>query len=266
MVKRQNKFLKARKFMGLIDYADYREVSRNTVYAWRDSGLLIGEDGKPVTGKGNTGRKLLIDVEKTDLNIDALEAFTTRIHNVVDPNGKDLNEIYAGATPGYHEWNREDEVDDETDDEDSEDDDEEEQPPSRSNPPEAGSLSIDDVDRFLDEVTGRIAASRKMTDKEIYVRSRAATEVIKASKERIRLEILRGEVIDRKQVLDKVFRLSRQNRDGWLNWPKQVAVEMASELGVESRKMHDVLLKHVKENLLYVTKIELEDKNDGSSS
>lgn len=258
--------------MGIVDYADYREVSRNTVYAWRDSGLLIGDDGKPATGKGNSGRKMMIDVEKTDLNIDALEAFSTRIRSVVDPNGKDLNEIYASPAP--REEREEKDWDaapgDEDEDEDPDEDEDEENPstPRRTSPPppEPGSLSIDDVDRFLDEVTGRVAASRKMTDKEIYVRSRAATELIKASKERIRLELLREEVINRKEVLDKVFRLSRQNRDGWLNWPKQVAVEMASELGVDARTMHDVLLKHVKENLQYVTKIELEDAEDGSGS
>lgn len=52
-------------------------------------------------------------------------------------------------------------------------------------------------------------------------------------------------VIDRGEVQEWAFRMSRSNRDIWLNWPQIVSTRMAEELGVDSKLLHDVLKKYV---------------------
>ena len=45
------------------------------------------------------------------------------------------------------------------------------------------------------------------------------------------------------------FRLARQERDVWVNWPARAAALMAADLGVEPAAMQKVLEKHVRAQL-----------------
>jgi len=54
-----------------------------------------------------------------------------------------------------------------------------------------------------------------------------------------------GTVLDRGEVEEWVFNVSKSNRDIWLNWPQVVSTRMAEELGVDDKKLHDVLKKYV---------------------
>ena len=47
----------------------------------------------------------------------------------------------------------------------------------------------------------------------------------------MRLQKLKGELIDRARAMALVFRLAREERDAWVNWPARVAALMAAELG-----------------------------------
>ena len=82
-----------------------------------------------------------------------------------------------------------------------------------------------------------------------FLQAKTANEVLKAQERRIRLQKLKGELIDRARALALVFRLARQERDVWVNWPARVAALMAAELGVETAAMQKVLETHVRAQL-----------------
>jgi len=82
-----------------------------------------------------------------------------------------------------------------------------------------------------------------------FLQARTANEVLKAQERRIRLQKLKGELIDRARALALVFRLARQERDVWVNWPARAAALMAADLGVDPAKMQKVLEKHVRAQL-----------------
>ena len=60
---------------------------------------------------------------------------------------------------------------------------------------------------------------------------------------------LKGELIERTRALSLVFRLARQERDVWVNWPSRAAALMAADLGVEPAAMQKILEKHVRAQL-----------------
>ena len=94
-----------------------------------------------------------------------------------------------------------------------------------------------------------------------FLQAKTANEVLKAQERRLRLQKLKGELIDRARALSLVFRLARQERDVWVNWPARAAALMAAELSascseaigqeivVEPAAMQKVLEKHVRAQL-----------------
>ena len=54
-----------------------------------------------------------------------------------------------------------------------------------------------------------------------------ANEVLKAQTARVRLQKMKGEVVDRARATAMVFDLARRERDAWLNWPPRVAADKA---------------------------------------
>jgi hypothetical protein len=81
--------------------------------------------------------------------------------------------------------------------------------------------------------------------------------VLKAQERRIRLQKLKGELVDRARAETLMFRLAREERDAWVTWPARVAALMASELvatlgdgiTVEAALMQKVLEAHVRAQL-----------------
>jgi len=82
-----------------------------------------------------------------------------------------------------------------------------------------------------------------------FLQAKTANEVLKAQERRLRLQKLKGELIDRGRALSLVFRLARQERDVWVNWPARAAALMAADLGVEPAAMQKVLSSHVRAQL-----------------
>lgn len=82
-----------------------------------------------------------------------------------------------------------------------------------------------------------------------YLQARAANEVLKAQERKIKIEALRGTLIDRAKACAAVFRMAREARDSWQNWPLRVAPLMAAELGVDEHVMYAVLVREVREQL-----------------
>lgn len=90
-----------------------------------------------------------------------------------------------------------------------------------------------------------------------FLQARTANEVLKAQERRIRLQKLKGELVDRARAETLMFRLAREERDAWVTWPARVAALMASELtaglgeGVPlgAAQMQKVLETHVRAQL-----------------
>jgi hypothetical protein len=70
-----------------------------------------------------------------------------------------------------------------------------------------------------------------------FVQARTAHEIAKAHLARLRLQERKGELVDRASAAALVFRLAREERDAWLNWPARVSALIAAELGVEAHPM-----------------------------
>ena len=66
---------------------------------------------------------------------------------------------------------------------------------------------------------------------------------------------MKEEVVDRSRATALVFRLARQERDAWVNWPGRVAALMASELDVEPHAMQRVLEIHVRAHLAELAEV-----------
>ena len=117
---------------------------------------------------------------------------------------------------------------------------------------------LEALDRYLDELKVRKADTDKA---EAFVRAnpgltleipdftKRTWEVLKAQERRLRLQKMKNEVVDRSRATALVFRLAREERDTWVNWPARIAALMAAELGVEAHPMQKVLETHVRAHL-----------------
>ena len=66
---------------------------------------------------------------------------------------------------------------------------------------------------------------------------------------RQRLQEKKGQLINKDMVKTQVFRLGRQFRDAWGNWPARVSAQMAAELQVDEHVLHMTLERYVREHL-----------------
>lgn len=89
----------------------------------------------------------------------------------------------------------------------------------------------------------------KATTSGSLLQARTANEVLKAQTGKIRLAKFKGELIDRNQAIAQVFKLARNERDAWINWPSRVSAEMAATLGLDAHTMHIALESAVRDHL-----------------
>ena len=82
-----------------------------------------------------------------------------------------------------------------------------------------------------------------------YMQVKTASEVLKVQEGKIRLAKLKGDLIEQDKAVALVFRLAREERDAWVNWPARVAAMMAAELGTQTAVMQKVLEAHVRAHL-----------------
>jgi hypothetical protein len=88
-----------------------------------------------------------------------------------------------------------------------------------------------------------------------FMQARTANEVLKAQERRLRLQQLKGELVDRAKAVAQVFRLARDERDAWVNWPARAAALMAADLEVDAHKLHTVLERQVREHLAELAEV-----------
>jgi hypothetical protein len=89
-----------------------------------------------------------------------------------------------------------------------------------------------------------------------FMQARTANEVLKAQERRVRLQRMKGELVDRAKAVAQVFRLARDERDAWVNWPARVAALMAAELEVDPHQLHTVLERCVRDHLAELAEIQ----------
>jgi len=81
------------------------------------------------------------------------------------------------------------------------------------------------------------------------LQARTANELLKAQTNKVRLARMKGELIERAQAVSQVFRLARNERDAWLNWPGRVSARMAADLNVDAHSLRIALDAAVREHL-----------------
>lgn len=91
-----------------------------------------------------------------------------------------------------------------------------------------------------------------------FLRARMANEVLKAQTARVRLQKMKGELVDRAKAISAVFDLARRERDAWLNWPPRVAADMAAELEIEAHAMEQVLDKYLRQHLAELAEVKID--------
>jgi hypothetical protein len=91
-----------------------------------------------------------------------------------------------------------------------------------------------------------------------FLQAKTANEVLKAQERRLKLQRLKGELVDRARAEALVFRLARQERDAWVNWPARAAALIAAELGLEPGVMQKVLETHVRAHLDELAEVRLD--------
>ena len=88
-----------------------------------------------------------------------------------------------------------------------------------------------------------------------FLQARTANEVLKAQERRVRLQRMKGELVDRAKAVAQVFRLARDERDAWVNWPARVVAMIAAELEVDPHQLHAVLERHVRDHLTELAEV-----------
>lgn len=91
-----------------------------------------------------------------------------------------------------------------------------------------------------------------------FLRARMANEVLKAQTAKVRLQKLKGELVDRARATSYVFDLARRERDAWMNWPPRVAANMAADLGVDPHQLEQVLDKYLRTQLAELAEVKVE--------
>ncbi|NOX41489.1 MAG: elements of external origin [Alphaproteobacteria bacterium] len=91
-----------------------------------------------------------------------------------------------------------------------------------------------------------------------FLRARMANEVLKAQTAKVRLQKMKGELINRDKAIGTAFDFARRIRDSWMNWPPRVAADMAADLGVEAHAMEQVLERHIRQHLADLAETEIE--------
>jgi hypothetical protein len=88
-----------------------------------------------------------------------------------------------------------------------------------------------------------------------FMQPRTANEVLKAQERRLRLQQMKGELVDRAKAVAQVFRLARDERDAWVNWPARVAAMIAAELEVDRHQVLTVLERQVRDHLAELAEV-----------
>jgi hypothetical protein len=103
-----------------------------------------------------------------------------------------------------------------------------------------------------------------------FLQAKTSNEVLKSQERRLKLQKLKGELVDRARAEVLVFRLARETRDAWVNWPARAAALIAAEISascsetvghevvLEPAAMQKVLEAHVRAHLDELAEVRLD--------
>lgn len=123
-----------------------------------------------------------------------------------------------------------------------------EQPARRGQEKPVPAAAVEAVRETLREA-GREAGDGPTAGGMSFVQARTANEVMKAQERRVRLQKLKGELVDKARATATVFALARRERDAWVGWPARAAALIAAELQVDAHTVEQVLEAHVRRHL-----------------
>lgn len=127
--------------------------------------------------------------------------------------------------------------------------------PKYSDAPQKSELTaVDVVDA---DVTPEAIAELVIPDGLSLTEIKVIHETIKARQSYLNLVQSRGELTDLAVVNKRLFELSRELRDGWLNWVNQVAGILAAEMQIDQHKFTIALEREVNARLTEIAKSDL---------
>jgi len=112
--------------------------------------------------------------------------------------------------------------------------------------------------RAVDDTLRDVGSAPDTGGEVSFLRARMANEVLKAQTAKVRLQKMKGELINRDKALGTAFDFARRIRDAWMNWPPRVAADMAADLGVEAHAMEHVLERYIRQHLADLAETEIE--------
>ena len=128
-----------------------------------------------------------------------------------------------------------------------------------SEPPKAGTGSRTVKVRVAEDPAPNLATGLPAGGTTL-VQARTVNEVVKAQTNKVRLAQLKGELVDRAQVIAHVFKLARAEREAWINWPNRITPILAAELGIDEHTLFvalDVAVRvHLEELGEFVPKVD----------
>lgn len=81
------------------------------------------------------------------------------------------------------------------------------------------------------------------------LQARTVHEALKVQLRKVELAEKKEELVDRARAVAHVFKLAREERDAWLNWPNRVAPQLAVHLEVDEHTLHVALDAAVREQM-----------------
>ena len=129
----------------------------------------------------------------------------------------------------------------------------------RITPNDDGTIDVDRADQEWKENTDEAKINTGLpamaenipavNGKPSFAKIKTAHELYKAQLTQLALQEKKGQLINKDQVKAQVYKLGRQVRDSWMNWPARVSATMAAELGVDEHALHQALERYVREHL-----------------
>lgn len=203
-------------------------VSQSSVYTWRDKGMITAvDDGRFIWPDAFDQVKSIIEKKKS---YNSFRTEGPRVnHKDVPIMDSRVSKTAAAEPPALDSA------------EDFDQDIMQEEIPDAARTEQ----SMNYVEMIIDRLEKRV----KGAEGNAYQFSRALVEAHKAKKMMLETLETEGKILDKQEVETFIYTISRQNRDTWLNWPEQAAHEMAQQLGVDPKMMHDVLHESVRKYL-----------------
>lgn len=88
---------------------------------------------------------------------------------------------------------------------------------------------------------------------ETLIEVQTAHEKVKLAERRVKLARMKDSLVDKRAVDKEVFELIRASREAWMNFPAEVAPDVAAELGADAAAVEIVLERVVRTKLSNMT-------------